>query len=157
MKDKNNMENNVYMGIVLGVVGFLFWIVTLMELMSQFCNMSVEMQSFKYVTYQSDSAKESKNICLVKSQVQMIIACFPLTCSVSTYTYFKGHILIWIWFSWQQLWVCDFLMEFYKKIEQYVQHVHIARWKDEQYRKCRDKFPIWTILSILDFAENYTL
>ena len=38
--------------------------------------MSVEMQSFKYVTYQSDSAKESKNIALVKSQVQIIIACF---------------------------------------------------------------------------------
>ena len=42
----------------------------------QFGNMSVEMQSFKYVTYQSDSVKESKNIALVKSQVQMIIACF---------------------------------------------------------------------------------
>ena len=42
----------------------------------QFGNMSVEMQSFKYVTYQSDSAKESKNIALVQSQVEMIIACF---------------------------------------------------------------------------------
>ena len=42
----------------------------------QFGNMSVEMQSFKYVTYQSDSAKESKNIALVKSHVQMIIACY---------------------------------------------------------------------------------
>ena len=42
----------------------------------QFGNMSMEMQSFKYVTYQSDSAKESKKIALVKSQVQMIIACF---------------------------------------------------------------------------------
>ena len=39
----------------------------------QIGNMSVEMHSFKYVTYQSDSAKESKNIALVKSQVQMII------------------------------------------------------------------------------------
>ena len=37
--------------------------------------MSVEMQSLKYVTYQSDSVKESKKISLVKSQVQMIIAC----------------------------------------------------------------------------------
>ena len=35
----------------------------------QFGNMSVEMQSFKYITYQSDSAKESKNIALVKSHV----------------------------------------------------------------------------------------
>ena len=38
--------------------------------------MSVEMQSFKYVTYQLDSVKESKKIALVESQVQMIIACF---------------------------------------------------------------------------------
>ena len=85
--------------------------------------MIVEMQSFKYVTYQSDSAKESKKIALVKSQV----------------------------------WVCDFLTDFYKKTESYVQHVHVARWQDEQYRKCRENFPIGTILSIVDFAENYTL
>ena len=38
--------------------------------------MIMEIQMFKYVTYQSDSAKESKIIALVKSQVQMIIACF---------------------------------------------------------------------------------
>ena len=47
----------------------------------QFGNMTVDMQSFRYITYQSDSAKESKNIALVKSQVQMIIACF------SSYTF----------------------------------------------------------------------
>lgn len=35
----------------------------------QFGSMIVEMQSFKYITYQSDSAKESKNIALVKSRV----------------------------------------------------------------------------------------
>ena len=43
--------------------------------------MSVEMQSFKYITYQSDSVKEIKKIALVKSQVQIIIACF------SSYTF----------------------------------------------------------------------
>ena len=42
----------------------------------QFGSMIVEMQSFNYVTYQSDSAKESKKIALVMSQVQMITACF---------------------------------------------------------------------------------
>ena len=41
--------------------------------------------------------------------------------------------------------------------ELYVQHVHVARWQDEQYRKWRDKFPIGTILLIVDFVENYTL
>ena len=83
----------------------------------QFGNMRVEMQSFKYITYQSDTVKESKKIALVKSRVQMIIACFLLTCSVSTYTLFKGHILIQPLFSWQQVRVCDFFMEFYKKTE----------------------------------------
>ena len=43
--------------------------------------MIVEMQSFMYVTYQSDSAKEIKKIALVKSQVQMNIAYF------SSYTF----------------------------------------------------------------------
>ena len=38
--------------------------------------MIMEMQRFKYVAYQSDSVKESKMIALVRSQVQMIIACF---------------------------------------------------------------------------------
>ena len=49
------------------------------------------------------------------------------------------------------------MTELYKKTEQYVQHVHIVRWEDEQYRKCRDSFPIGTILSIVYFAKNYTL
>ena len=33
----------------------------------------------------------------------------------------------------------------------------MARWQDEQFRACRDTFPIGTILSVVDFAENYTL
>ena len=88
---------------------------------------------------------------------KLLLHVFPLTCSVSTYTFFKGHILIRPLFSWQQVQVFDFLMVFYKKIEQCVQHVHAARWKDEQYRKCMGIFPIGTIFSIVDFAENYTL
>ena len=49
------------------------------------------------------------------------------------------------------------MKEFYQKTEHYVQHVHVARWQDEQYRNCRDTFPLGTILSVVDFAENYTL
>ena len=33
----------------------------------------------------------------------------------------------------------------------------MARWQDEQFRICRDIFPLETILSVVDFAENYTL
>ena len=48
-------------------------------------------------------------------------------------------------------------MEFYKKTEQYVQHVHVARWQDDQYGKCRENFSIGTILSVVDYDEDYTL
>ena len=47
--------------------------------------------------------------------------------------------------------------EFFEKTQQYVKHVHVVRWKDEQFRTCRDTFPIGTILSVFDFVENYTL
>ena len=53
--------------------------------------------------------------------------------------------------------VCDFIPEFRGKIQQYIQHVDMARWKDKQSRICRDTFPIRTILSVVEFAENYTL
>ena len=47
--------------------------------------------------------------------------------------------------------------EFFEKTQQYVKHVHVARWQDEQFRAYRDTFPFGTILSVVDFAENYTL
>ena len=46
---------------------------------------------------------------------------------------------------------------FFEKTQQYVNHVHVACWKDEKFIMCRDTFPIGTILSVVDFAENYTL
>ena len=56
-----------------------------------------------------------------------------------------------------QVKVCDFISEFRGKIQQYIKHVDMARWQDEQFRICRDTFPLGTILSVVDFAENYTL
>ena len=47
--------------------------------------------------------------------------------------------------------------EFFEKTQHYVNHVHVACWKDDQFRPCQDTFPIGTILSVVDFAENYTL
>ena len=43
------------------------------------------------------------------------------------------------------------------KIQLYIQHVDIAWSKHEQFRICRDTFPLKTILSMVEFAENYTL
>ena len=33
----------------------------------------------------------------------------------------------------------------------------MARWQDEQFRICQDAFPLGTILSVVDYVENYTL
>ena len=33
----------------------------------------------------------------------------------------------------------------------------MALWQDEQFKICWDTFPLRTILSVVDFAENYTL
>ena len=33
----------------------------------------------------------------------------------------------------------------------------MACWQDEQFITCTDTFPSGTILSVVDFAENYTL
>ena len=57
----------------------------------------------------------------------------------------------------QQVQVSVFVKEFIEKTRQYVQHVHLARWQDEKFRICRDTIPIGTILSVVDFAKNYTL
>ena len=53
--------------------------------------------------------------------------------------------------------VCEFIPEFRGKIQYYIQHVHMAQWKDEQFKLCRDTFPLGTILSVVDFAINYSL
>ena len=56
-----------------------------------------------------------------------------------------------------QVQVCDFMNDFVEKTRQYVQHVHVARWKDKHFRICIDTFPIGTVLSVVYFVENYTL
>ena len=53
--------------------------------------------------------------------------------------------------------VCDFIPKFRGKIQQYIQHVNMAQCLDKQFRICWDTFPLGTILSVVDFAENYTL
>jgi dTDP-D-glucose 4,6-dehydratase len=56
-----------------------------------------------------------------------------------------------------QVQVCDFMKDFIEKTQQYVQHVHLARGKDEHFRICRDTFPIGTVLSVVYFVETYTI
>ena len=50
----------------------------------------------------------------------------------------------------------EFIAAFCKQIYMYVQHAHRAKWQDRQFRQCLAHFPIGTVVSVVDFAENYT-
>ena len=46
---------------------------------------------------------------------------------------------------------------FFENTQQHVKYVHVDHWKYEQFIMCMDTFPIGTILSVVDFAENYNI
>jgi hypothetical protein len=56
----------------------------------------------------------------------------------------------------EEIFVIEFLKKFETKIYKYTKHSHRARWQDLQFKKSHEIFPPGTILSIVDFAENYT-
>ena len=54
--------------------------------------------------------------------------------------------------------VADFMKLFQEKIVyDYIGHTHRAKWLDEQSKLCKDTFPLGVIMSVVDFAKNYTL
>ena len=54
--------------------------------------------------------------------------------------------------------VADFMKLFQEKIVyDYIGHTHRERWLDEQFKLCKDTFPLGTIVLFVDFAEKYTL
>ena len=54
--------------------------------------------------------------------------------------------------------VYEFMKIFCEKIiYEYARHTHRARWLNLQFKLCKDTFPLDTIVSVVDFAENYTL
>ena len=48
--------------------------------------------------------------------------------------------------------VCDFILEFHGNMQQYIQHVNMAWWEDDQFIIYQDTFPLGTILLAVDFA-----
>jgi hypothetical protein len=42
------------------------------------------------------------------------------------------------------------------KLSYFVRHNFTARWQDQQFKHCRKSFPADTIVSVIDFAENYS-
>jgi hypothetical protein len=52
--------------------------------------------------------------------------------------------------------VVDFLKKFEEEIYKYTKNSHRPRWKYLQLKQSHEVFPLGTILSVIDFAENYT-
>ena len=52
--------------------------------------------------------------------------------------------------------VTYFLKKFESEIYNYTKHSHRERWQYLQFKHSREIFPTGTILSVVDFAENYT-
>ena len=55
-----------------------------------------------------------------------------------------------------EIFLIDFLRKFEAEIYKYTKHSHRARWQDLKFKKSREFFSLGTILSVIDFAKNYT-
>lgn len=54
--------------------------------------------------------------------------------------------------------VDDFILDFKENIfYKYARHTHKSQWLNQQFRMCKNSFPIGTIVSVVYFAKNYTL
>lgn len=51
----------------------------------------------------------------------------------------------------------EFLEYLTLKIPEFVRHDFTYWWEDAQFRKSLQVFPVGTILSIIDYAENYMM
>lgn len=58
----------------------------------------------------------------------------------------------------EQLPVSAYMVKFKEEIVyEYARHTHRARWLDEQFKLRKDTFSLGIIVSVVDFAKNYTL
>jgi hypothetical protein len=55
-----------------------------------------------------------------------------------------------------KIYVIYFLKKLEEEIYKYTKHSHQSRWKDLQFKQSREVFAPRTILSTVDFVENYT-
>jgi hypothetical protein len=42
------------------------------------------------------------------------------------------------------------------KLQAFVRHTFVAKWKDKQFKACLASFPKDTMVSIINYAENYS-
>ncbi|KAL3688361.1 hypothetical protein R1sor_014670 [Riccia sorocarpa] len=52
--------------------------------------------------------------------------------------------------------VSEFIQFMKSKLAHFVKHDFIQKWQAKQYRQCIKTFPIGTVVSVIDYAENYT-
>ncbi|KAH9311061.1 hypothetical protein KI387_026096, partial [Taxus chinensis] len=52
--------------------------------------------------------------------------------------------------------IATFMQSFRSLISPYIKHSHYSKWQATQFKTNRDTFPIGSILSVVDFAENYS-
>lgn len=50
----------------------------------------------------------------------------------------------------------ELLVLFRDHLKKYIQHNYVYRWQAEQFKECLQVFPETVVLSVVDFAENYT-
>ena len=56
----------------------------------------------------------------------------------------------------EELPVLTLLDRFKKLIQPYIHHAFFTKWQAQEFQTLRDNFPLGTIVSIVDFAENYS-
>ncbi|KAL3688384.1 hypothetical protein R1sor_014693 [Riccia sorocarpa] len=61
----------------------------------------------------------------------------------------------WNSFSWRPP-VLEFIQFMKDKLAHFVKHDFTQKWQAKQYRQCIKTFPIGTVVSVIDYAENYT-
>ena len=52
--------------------------------------------------------------------------------------------------------ILDFMDKFQSQIYKYIKHSHGSRWQALEFKHSREFFEPGTILSVVEFAENYT-
>ena len=50
----------------------------------------------------------------------------------------------------------DFISFLKGHLKTFIHHNYTARWQAQQFKDCIAKFPIDVVVSVIDFAENYT-
>ena len=56
----------------------------------------------------------------------------------------------------EELHVLTFMDRFKKLIQPYICHALFGKWQAQQFQTLRDSFPLGKIVSVVDFAENYS-